>query len=403
LGDKSWSLGKKSGLKLDYHSPFTDVIYNTVEGFVFNFGLGLSGSNWRQIEAMKKDSTLKDKPLPYNKNWSLMPLGRYSFARNLVIGKMTFHYNWAKGRNFMLEGGRFVEQLNGNRPISNFMNTAMTLLWEQNWQRLYEKDYLAAAYRHTFNDKWKGEINLEFADRRSLRNHSAYKWVDRENADYMPNEPTFEAHKALTMSIKAEGQPWLKYRVSNGYKRIIEGSSPELTFEYRRGFTGIAGSTSDFDVLEVGGKHTIKIGRRAVWNISGKAGAFLNNSKVYFPDFKHFRGNRTPIQTTHDGYRLLDYYQYSTSDQYLEIMTNYQFRKLFLTQIVELRFLGFKENLFVNYLLTPQSKHYTEVGYAFDGIMKFIRLEAIASFQDGKYMDYGFRVGIVRSFGGIQF
>lgn len=87
----------------------------------------------------------------------------------------------------------------------------------------------------------------------------------------------------------------------------------------------------------------------------------------------------------------------STKDNYLQAGLNYQFRKLFLTQITELRFLGLKENVFGNYLYTPDSQNYMEVGYSLDGILKFIRLEAVTLWQDGEFKDFGFRVGISRA------
>jgi hypothetical protein len=56
--------------------------------------------------------------------------------------------------------------------------------------------------------------------------------------------------------------------------------------------------------------------------------------------------------------------------------------------------MGIRENVFVNYLGTPASKNYTELGYSINGILRIFRLEAATSFIDGKFYDYGFRVGI---------
>jgi hypothetical protein len=56
--------------------------------------------------------------------------------------------------------------------------------------------------------------------------------------------------------------------------------------------------------------------------------------------------------------------------------------------------LGIRENIFVNYLATPTSKNYTEIGYGIDGILRVFRLEFATAFRDGKYLDYGFRIGI---------
>jgi hypothetical protein len=126
------------------------------------------------------------------------------------------------------------------------------------------------------------------------------------------------------------------------------------------------------------------------------AGAFLNNRSLYFMDFKHFQGNRTPIITSDpDGsYRLLDYYSNSTSDKYVSAILHYHFRKLLLSRIPKLRMLGIQENAFLSILTTPASGTYHELGYSIDGILRVFRVEAAAAFQNGKYSNYGFRIGI---------
>ena len=60
---------------------------------------------------------------------------------------------------------------------------------------------------------------------------------------------------------------------------------------------------------------------------------------------------------------------------------------------------GIKENLFFNYLNTPSSKHYTELGYTIDNIFRIFRVEFIQSFQDWKAKDFGVRIGIAAIIG----
>jgi hypothetical protein len=113
-------------------------------------------------------------------------------------------------------------------------------------------------------------------------------------------------------------------------------------------------------------------------------------------DYKHFLGNLTPFSTNDPvgSFRLLDYYLFSTSDKYFVANVHYQFRKFLVTTIPYVRLAGIRENIFVNYLKTPTSQNYTELGYSIDGILRIFRLEAAAAFRDGKYLDYGFRIGI---------
>jgi hypothetical protein len=91
---------------------------------------------------------------------------------------------------------------------------------------------------------------------------------------------------------------------------------------------------------------------------------------------------------------MLDYYTYSTNDKYFYGLFNYQFRRFGLTQFDYFRRQGMRENLIFNVLLTPESKQYAEVGYAMNYILRFFRFEFVTSWQDYKYQDFAFRLGI---------
>jgi hypothetical protein len=170
--------------------------------------------------------------------------------------------------------------------------------------------------------------------------------------------------------------------------------------DYRRAFDNVLGSDVSYDQIELGFKHRFKVGVRGTTDIALRAGTFLSTDKMYFMDYKHFLGNQTPFITNDPvgSFRLLDYYRYSTADKYFAGNLHYQFRKFLVTNIPLVRLAGIRENVFVNYLATPTSKNYTEVGYSIDGILRIFRLEAAAAFQDGKYLDYGIRIGITSNF-----
>jgi hypothetical protein len=201
----------------------------------------------------------------------------------------------------------------------------------------------------------------------------------------------FPDHEAVVASLNITTRPWLKYYIRNGGKHEIENSSPAFMIDYRKGFSDV-----DYDQLELGVRHNFKIGVRGTFDFAVRAGAFLNNRKMFFMDYKHFLGNRTPFSTTDPvgSFRLLDYYAFSTSDQYLTANIHYQFRKFVATRFPFIRAMGIRENVFVNYLATPGAKNYVETGYSINGILRIFRVEAAASFIDGRYYDWGVRVGI---------
>ena len=62
--------------------------------------------------------------------------------------------------------------------------------------------------------------------------------------------------------------------------------------------------------------------------------------------------------------------------------------------------MGIKENVFVNYLATPQVNDYFELGYSLDNIFRFFRIEAVANYYNGRYQNFGVRVGVASNIGG---
>jgi hypothetical protein len=277
--------------------------------------------------------------------------------------------------------------------------------------KIYERDFIDLRLRRNINPFISVTSSWSWSDRRELFNVSDYKLIDRQDIeDYSPNRPVnaflpdtgFTTHQSFTGSLGVVTRPWLKFRIRNGNKRPIQSSSPTISLDYRKGFDGVLRSDVDFDQLELGVKHEFKVGARGKIDFWFRGGMFLNNERMFFMDYKHFLGNQTPFSTNDPvgSFRLLDYYRFSTDDRYFSANVHYQFRKLLVTAIPIVHLAGIRENIFLNYLATPHSQNYTEVGYSIDGILRFFRLEAAAAFRGGKHTGYGFRVGIATNIAG---
>lgn len=384
LGD-SYKTGDNSRLYI--RSPFEMAGFNTVEGFNFSYELYLSRS-------YKNGNRL-----------SIGPVARYAFARKKLTGKLYADLSHSAGSgSTRLEGGRFVQQLNAEDPIHPHLNTAYSLLLKENYMKLFEKDYIQWKHEKRYSDAFSLNARAEFAIRRSLANHSTFSFFEHPGKSYTSNQPehaeladtAFPEHRALVAEVGATYKPFLKYEVKNGHKNALRKSSPAFSVLYRKGLSGVFSSTTNFDLLELGVSHSFDWGIRGKFDIKLNAGEFLSRKTLYFPDYKHFPGNQTffsPIDPT-KTYRLLDYYYYSTGERYLTAFVHNQFRKLLLTQTRFARKKGIKENLFLNYLGTPASRHYTEAGYGIDYLFRVLRVEAIAAFENGRYSAWGLRVGV---------
>lgn len=391
IGD-TYKVSKHSNFKIHFPMPG----FNTVEGWNFvyklSFGTVLQDTNKTRI--------------------TITPAFRYAFSREVASGYLNFSVRNKKYR-FDAQGGRYVKQYNRDEPILPIVNDFTTLLMEKNLMKLYEREYIDLSYSRNVNAFIKVSTTWSWMKRRELFNNSDYKWVDRDKIEgYTANAPvneeltdtSFPDHKALIGSVNISARPWLKYTVRNGRRHEVQNSSPTFTFEYRKGFDNLLGSDVNFDQVELGLRHRVKLGVRGNADFALRAGMFLTDDRMYFMDYKHFLGNQTPFITNDPvgSFRLLDYYRYSTADKYFSANFHYQFRKFLITNIPLVRLAGIRENIFINYLATPTSKNYSEVGYSIDGILRIFRLEGAAAFRDGKYLDYGFRIGIA-SYIGVNF
>lgn len=391
-GFQPWDLLTGDSYKIGKHTNFVIEVpnggFNTVEGM-------------NLIYKVRVGTILQD---TNRTRLSVTPTYRYAFARKRSSGRLSFVMR-NKNYRLQLEGGRYVQQFNAAEPILPIVNDLMTLLTEKNYMKLYTRDFIEGTYRRNLTPRISFQVSAEWAERTMLDNHSTYTLVDNPYVEsYTPNDPFVEEaagvnqtpnHSAFVTSLAVTAKPWLKYRIRNGRKYAIESSSPAFRMIYTKGMP-VLNSTVDFDRLELGAKHSFKIGVRGKLDFDLMAGAFLDTRVLYLPDYKHFLGNKSWFTTSDPvgSFRMLDYYQYSTSDRYFAGNVHYQFRKLLATNVPYVRLMGIREDIFVNYLATPHSKNYTEVGYTLDGIMRIFRLEAAAAFQDGKYMGHRFRIGV---------
>lgn len=390
LAGSNYALGKR--LRFNFPGFLPQVRFNTVEGWNLDFTGTLS---WRE------DTTARLR---------ISPFIRYGFASEQLYGKVetVFGIGQREDRGtFRIQGGHYIEQFNPD-AIDPFINSMYTLFSEKNFMRLYERDYVNISFAKRYRYNYTFSTKLEWANRSELFNNTTYRLVDNENRVYKPNRPVnnedfaggFQNSASLISRVSLEVKPWLKFRRYNGRLIPLEDSSPSFRFTYRKGFDDVLGSDVKFDHLELGLKTSARLGVRARIDIDAEAGTFFNNPTLLFPDFKHFPGNRltfAPLNVT-GGYRMLDYYKYSTADNYLSVFTHVRFRKLLFTQLPVLRLSGLKENLFVNYLNTSTSDNYMEVGYTIDNIFRFFRLEFVQSFQDFKPKDFGVRFGVASIF-----
>jgi len=284
LSQSSHKLAK--GTYLNLGSPLTNFNFNTVEGYRTDYDVHIS-KVFKEKQHLRVGSKMA-----------------YSFARNRFMPKGYIKYKYGnqlqKG-NLLIEGGRQTEQINAENPIAPIVNSLMTLLFEDNYMKILEKDFIKIKNDKSIRPNLRLNTSLEWAKRKHLENENVQPWFRDRNYDYTPNMPfnleldttAFETHKAVTFQLGVEYEPWQRYFIKNGKRQISERPTPIFSFNYNKGIPNISSSVTDFDQLEVGIKHKFEIGARGTFGFNLKLGHFLNDDNVLFPDYKHFKGNRT--------------------------------------------------------------------------------------------------------------
>ena len=376
-------------MKFTHVSPLLLTHFNTVDGFLTGLKFGLGNSSRSDV------------------HWEFSPFARYAFSRKafnysgaLEVSGGPKYQKWA----FVAEGGKLPEQLNRNNPIDPTINDMWSLLFEQNFMKIYERDYALLAFQKAFSHKLEMSIQGEWSNNTMLSNTTDFVIFNNKNRSYTSNTPynaeigdtEFPDYKATTIELGAKFKPWARFRIRNGRKSLIDKPSPEFSVNIKYAIPDVFGSDVDYSLIDVGFTHVVTFPAGGILNINLGGGIFMHGDAEYFPEFAHFNGSQLPFTTLDPvgRYRALEYYSFSTKDKYATAHLFYQFRKLLATQLLEVRLTGAKEGIFLSVLETPSSDHYFEVGYGLNYIFRVLRIELVTSFQDFRYTGFGVRVGV---------
>ncbi len=397
-----YSFGK--GITVGFPENLTKFSFNTVEGW--KVGMGFF---YRKAQEIK----LPDSVNRIRKVFRIDPELRYGFSSERFYGKVTVRKSIVKpssGSNWSLSAGRFAYQFNPENPIQEQVNAAYSLYAKRNYLKLYEQDFVQASWGQRKSPALTYQLSFLWADRRVLENVTDFSFSKNTDRNYSSNRPfnveaddvAFSNHQIAKFQATLNWRPGLTYSIRNGRKIPNFDRAPLVSFTYQKALPQLSTSAlaADFDHLQASIKHAFSFGVSGKLDFNVTAGTFLNNRQVFFQDYSHFGGNRTLFSSMEaaSNFRVMDYYRYSTSGSYVSSIAHYQFRKFIFTQLPMLRFSGVRENIFVNYLKTQNSPHYTEIGYSLDNLFRFFRVELAAGFENGQFLRARPLVGVATFF-----
>ena len=385
-----------------YKTPVFDSNYNTVEGFVVNSAISLR-RRWAPYKYLEFEAS-----------------GRRSFGLNRNTGYLKLRYK-TDYFDVQLTNGDYIAQFNPDNTISSEMNSLGSLLFKNNQMKIYRKEFWSLSLINRFSSRFYIKALLESSRQSQMDNTTDYYWVNYMNRSFSSNNPTnsenlkegFDTHNSFITQVQLGFRPFLFYSYKNNLRIFDWGSSPLVVFKYRAGWPNVVKSNINFQLLELSYIQNLSL---SPWIKTGfilNTGTFIGSKPVYFQDYKHFNGGINLLQTGDmlASHRLVGYYQnlasgatqrlnvdhytYSTAGNYVEALSQFQFTNLWLKPLLGFKKAYLKELLIANaYYIHNQNLFYNEIGYGLDGVMKVLRLEAIANFNNGQFNFVGLRINI---------
>jgi hypothetical protein len=342
----------------NFNSLISSVAYNTVEGL----SLGYGGSFTKQIDSVN------------NRYLRIYGKVRYGFSNKLfnATGGVTMPVGSA---TLNLAGGSDVIDLNNREPITSFMNSAYTLLNRQNFEKLYQKQYASATLSKRIYGGWQASVGAEWANRKYLSNTTDYSFFHPKGHKFTSNNPLspdvdvplFPENQSFKVSVRTTYDFSNRYETYPTGKRYVPSKYPTLGISFTKAIKNVFGSDADYNLISADiSKTDIPMGFYGKTSFYVAAGKFFNTKNISYPDYRQFSGNQVLFyQSGINKFLLLNYYQFSTGDKYLEGHLEHNFTGLLTNQIPILRNLKLQEIVDVNYLSTPTLKNYTELGVGF--------------------------------------
>ncbi|MGI4834110.1 MAG: DUF5686 and carboxypeptidase regulatory-like domain-containing protein [Janthinobacterium lividum] len=357
---------------------FNELQYNTVEGYVLN-----AQATYTQRTTTRRFLTLE-------------PTLRYGFQNRQLQPSLSV--NWqldpVKLRQVGLVAGRTIENFDRNSQLTPFINSAYSLLANRNYAKLYRREGAELSYFWEPVNGLTVRAAASYFRRTELFNASDYLWHDVPGRAFTPNLPMaaeappqglgFGQSDAATLGLSLTYRPGQRYLTRPDGKFNLGSRWPIFNVQGRLGVPHVLGADVRYLLLQGSVRHSQQLGLLGTSMGQLIVGGFVGKQEgLTFADYHHFSGNRTLLAADFNQFQLLDYYQYSTRDRYVEGHYNHHFNGFIFNKVPLLRRLKWQEVFTLNYLYTPAASHYLELGAGIEHIFGLGRIDFFTSLQSG--------------------
>lgn len=368
--------------------PLEGVHFNTVQGY--NVSLD---ANFTKRYNNYKNFVSIDGDLNYSVETKRLRGtlgGRYKFN---AINNATA---WA---NF----GAKTQQFNRSNPISNLHNDISSLFFENNFMKIYDKQFAEIGYAQELFNGLRFSSQIAYENRKVLFNTSDEVINPQDNIEYTSNNPLapndfgsapFTNHDLILLDLgigirfgeKYMSYPDLKFNISNS-------DYPQLYFNYSKGFSASV-SDYNFDHFNVRLRQNINLKTTGILKYNLSTGTFFENKDLAFTDYKHFNGNLTHVNTKGNylsSFKNVGYYDFSTSNNYFEYHLEHDFKGYILGKIPWVNTLNLNLVIGAHGIGIKNESPYKEFNIGLGNIgwkkYRFLRVDYVRSYVNGAIDD----------------
>ena len=368
--------------------PLEGVHFNTVQGY--NVSLD---ANFTKRYNNYKNFVSIDGDLNYSVETKRLRGtlgGRYKFN---AINNATA---WA---NF----GAKTQQFNRSNPISNLHNDISSLFFENNFMKIYDKQFAEIGYAQEIFNGLRFSSQIAYENRKVLFNTSDEVINPQDNIEYTSNNPLapndfgsapFTNHDLILLDLgigirfgeKYMSYPDLKFNISNS-------DYPQLYFNYSKGFSASV-SDYNFDHFNVRLRQNINLKTTGILKYNLSIGTFFENKDLAFTDYKHFNGNLTHVNTKGNylsSFKNMGYYDFSTSNNYFEYHLEHDFKGYILGKIPWVNTLNLNLVIGAHGIGIKNESPYKEFNIGLGNIgwkkYRFLRVDYVRSYVNGAIDD----------------
>ncbi len=330
----------------------------------------------------------------------------YAFSRERLNGEIAFKKLFAPMHRgeFTLSGGRITDDFNHSGGVAPFINTINSLFFKTNLRKLYEKDFLKAAFQIDPVNGFELKTGVEWAQRSKLYNTSHFFLTNPYARGFTSNIPDkilndsslADNANAVIFGLQLKFTPMQYYRIVKGRKMTAHSAFPTFGLDWTMTHADARTATANTHRLEFSVKQSFDSRLWGRFEYLVNAGFFFGDDPVHFADYKHFNVISTHVgpYPRPDAFRGLEIYGRSTTKPCIETHLRYEHGRILVKRLPFLAGSLMRESLFVNHLAAGGQKPWIEIGYGLQQVFLLFNAEVFTGFEGGNYTNTGIRIAI---------